>query len=567
MRDLVALSALPTVWAGYRPLQVAEGLAEVLLSTLRLDVVYLRLPGQTNGQEIEAARTAGGAPSADQTRDIVRALSPWLDGASIDPVLTVLNPVGRGTLHLVVVPIGCGQQSGVLAAASRRPAFPSEEDRLFLTVGANQMAAVLQRLHAEVALRESEERFRGTFENAAVGIAHQDAGGRFLRVNDKYCQTTGYTRDELLQKTWHDITHPEDLAAEREQYARLMRGDLATYSLEKRYIRRDGSPVWIDLAVSLGRDAAAMPTYVIAIVQDISERRQLQEESRAAKESAEAAHARVTRILESITDAFLTLDHDWRFTYINPRAESLLRRSRDELLGKVLWNEFPEAIGSTFERMYQDASATGRPVTFEEYYAPLESWLEVRAYPSADGLSVYFRDMTERRRAEEALRQSEGMFRGTFENAAVGIDHVDLEGRVVRINQKFCEILGYTREDLNTKTWMEFTHPDDLAADLELYGQLLRGERASYSMEKRYIRKDGSIIWVDLTVSLQRDEDGRPAYCIAIVQDTSERKRLEEALRASEAWFRFLADAMPQIVWTARPRLRQHVRPRPTGRS
>ena len=101
--------------------------------------------------------------------------------------------------------------------------------------------------HAEEALRESEERFRGTFENAAVGIAHKDADGRFLRVNEKYCEIVGYTRDELLQRTFQDITHPEDLAAELEQYTPLMRGELPSYSLEKRYIRKDGSLIWIDV--------------------------------------------------------------------------------------------------------------------------------------------------------------------------------------------------------------------------------------------------------------------------------------------------------------------------------
>ena len=158
MRDLVALSALPAVWAGYRPLQVAEGLAEVLLSMLRLDLVYLRLPGQANGHEIEVARTTGGSPPTDQTQGIGRALAPWLDGTVIDPAPTVLNAVGPGTVRVVVVPIGFGQQAGVLAAGSRQAAFPSEEDRLFLTVGANQTAAMLQRLNAERALRE-----RGAF--------------------------------------------------------------------------------------------------------------------------------------------------------------------------------------------------------------------------------------------------------------------------------------------------------------------------------------------------------------------------------------------------------------------
>jgi two-component system, sensor histidine kinase and response regulator len=163
--------------------------------------------------------------------------------------------------------------------------------------------------------------------------------------------------------------------------------------------------------------------------------------------------------------------------------------------------------------------------------------------------------ITERKQAEEALRENEAMFRGTFENAAVGIDHVDLEGRFLRINQKFCEILGYTHEELFTKTWMELTHPDDLAADLELYGRLLRGELASYTLEKRFIRNDRSSVWVHLTVSFMRDAAGRPAYCIAIFEDISERKRLDTELRqakeaaeaANRAKDEFLANVSHEI--------------------
>src|SRR5205085_2878446 len=199
-------------------------------------------------------------------------------------------------------------------------------------------------------------------------------------------------------------TYPDDLAANLELFGPLMRGELSNYSLEQRYIREDGSLLWGEVTASLQRDAAGRPAYCIAIVQDISERKRLEAELREAKEAAEAAGARVTSILERITDAFYALDRDWRFTYINPQAEPLLRRSRDELLGKVVWDEFPESVGSTFDRMYHEALATGRAVTFEGYYPPLESWFEVRAYPSADGLSVYSRDVTERRRAEEALR-------------------------------------------------------------------------------------------------------------------------------------------------------------------
>src|SRR5262249_41093151 len=153
MRDLVALSALPAVWAGYQPRQVAEGLADVLLSTLNLDLIYLRLPGQTEGQKIEVARP-------DETRNIGRALAPCLGGGTADPQPCIPNPAGGGTVRLVIIRIGGDSEDGVLVAGSRQAGFPSEADRLLLTVGANQTAAVLQRLHAEAALRESEERFR-----------------------------------------------------------------------------------------------------------------------------------------------------------------------------------------------------------------------------------------------------------------------------------------------------------------------------------------------------------------------------------------------------------------------
>src|SRR5262249_20507246 len=154
MRDLVAISALPAVWAGYQPRQIAEGLAEVLLSTLRLKLVYLRLPGQTGGQGIELARTAGRPTTTDETRNIGRALAPCLGRVTADPVPFILNPAGGGTVRLVLVRIGGGREDGVLVAGSQQTGFPSDADRLLLTVGANQAAAVLQRQRAEEALRE-----------------------------------------------------------------------------------------------------------------------------------------------------------------------------------------------------------------------------------------------------------------------------------------------------------------------------------------------------------------------------------------------------------------------------
>ena len=154
-----------------------------------------------------------------------------------------------------------------------------------------------------------------------------------------------------------------------------------------------------------------------------------------------------------------------------------------------------------------------------------------RLVPAVRRAMSEFEERTERKRAEEALRESEERFRATFEQAAVGISHNALDGRWLRVNQKLCEIIGYSREELLLKTFQDITHPDDLEADLEQVHQLLVGNIETYSMEKRYIKKDGSIVWINLTVSLVRERWGEAKYFIAVIEDITERKRAEEALR------------------------------------
>ena len=119
------------------------------------------------------------------------------------------------------------------------------------------------------------------------------------------------------------------------------------------------------------------------------------------------AAARVTRVLEAMPAGFYSLDREWRFTHVNAEAERLLGRSREELLGRVLWEEFPAAVNSVFEDSYRAAVRTGEPVSFDAYYpAPLDGWYELRAWPSPDGLSVYFLEVTERRRVQEQAERS-----------------------------------------------------------------------------------------------------------------------------------------------------------------
>src|SRR3972149_260072 len=134
-------------------------------------------------------------------------------------------------------------------------------------------------------------------------------------------------------------------------------------------------------------------------------------------------------------------------------------------------------------------------------------------------------------RPDAALAESEARFRATFEQAAVGLAHVAPDGRWLRANQKLCEIVGYSPEELLQRTFQDITHPDDLDTDLGQVQQVLSGQIPTYSREKRYLHRDGAIVWVNLTVSLLRRQDQSPDYFVSVVEDITARKLAEDRLR------------------------------------
>jgi PAS domain S-box-containing protein len=166
--------------------------------------------------------------------------------------------------------------------------------------------------------------------------------------------------------------------------------------------------------------------------------------------------------------------------------------------------------------------------------------------------AILRRARDEQTRIAAELRDSEAKFRATFEQAAVGIAHVGLDGRWLRVNTRLCEKLGYTRDELLAKSFQELTHPDDLETELACVRQMVDGEIASYALEKRYFRKDGSIIWINLTVALARDTEGVAQYFISVIEDISQRRRAEDAARDSEA-------RLHDLVGTLEMRVREEV--------
>lgn len=275
----------------------------------------------------------------------------------------------------------------------------------------------------------------------------------------------------------------------------------------------------------------------------------------------EQSHARATpaadprdiaTILERISDAFFALDTDWRFTYLYSQSEPLLQRRREDLLGKNIWDEFPEAVGSTFHTMYHRAMETQHPVQFEEFYPPLDVWFSVHAYPAPDGLSVYFHDITERRRTEEAARVRDRHFRLLAETVPQIVFITDTNGLIAYFNPQWYAYTGLPPGSADAQDWLAMIHPDDVSGLLARW-EIARASEAMWEAEYRLKRYDGAYRWhLGRSVPL-RDDAGEVVNWFGQATDIEDRMRAERALRESEERFRHLADAMPQIVWTANP--------------
>jgi len=546
---------------------------------------------------------------------------------------------------------------------------------------------------AEAALGETEARFQATVEQAAVGIAHLALDGRWLWANEKFCEILGYSQAELLGRTLQDVTHPDDFARDKAQSEQLLAGDVTSYSMDKRYVRKDGSHVWANLTKTLVRDAGGQPRYFVAIIQEITARKLAEEEV-----------ASVARFPGENPNPVLRISSDGTVLYRNKAAEAILRAwkqmqgapvptrwrrqvkealttgrpleaevelgeavyaltlapvrdagyvnvygleiterrrveearrkllralARERATLEAVFDSLPEAVVVTDEQcriVMANRLASklfARPIPFGKGYdshgelnicGPDDTPMDPRNLPltrsALDGeehtdkeLAVtrpdgqrrallvstapikdgegtitgavgVFQDITQRKkaadqlermqqalrrtneqlerrvqrrteelsRALDSLRESEEQYRATFEQSGVGVAHVAPDGRYLRVNQKLCDMVGYTREELLQRRFVDITHPDDRESDAERAERLLAGEIQDYSAEKRYIRKDGATVWASLTGTLMRGPDGKAPYFISVIQDITEHKRADEALRRQsgiqEAFFK-----------------------------
>ena len=252
---------------------------------------------------------------------------------------------------------------------------------------------------AQAALAASEQRFRATFALAAVGIAHVSLDGTLLQVNSRFEGITGYSGQELAALTFAAITHPDDLAEDLRQVARLQAGEISTYTLDKRYLRKDGAVVWVSLTVSLARDEAGTPLYFIAVIADISARI-------AAEAAARENAAAVTTLLNAASDRVLVVDTAGRILGVNDAAAAGLQTTPDVLIGLNFGDVFPLDIARLRLAHLRRALEIGQPVRFTDERDGIVFDNIIAPLPSVAGASdravLFARDATEFVRAREA---------------------------------------------------------------------------------------------------------------------------------------------------------------------
>ena len=526
---------------------------------------------------------------------------------------------------------------------------------------------MIERQRAIEVLHRREQDFKALLDNAPDVIARFDRELRYVYVNPAVEQATGLPASTFIGKTNSESGMPDDIYPHWEEKFRQVLATAQEQTLECNFPTPNGVRTYQSrLVPEFHREQT--PQYVLVVSRDITKNKRAEEErSQLIREqAAQAANRKVVKILESITDAFFAVDREWRFTYINHRSAQLMRHSPEALLGQCMWEVFPQTVGSIYYEQYHRALQEQIVVHFETFGAyESERWFEIHAYPSANGLAVYFHEVSDRKRAEEALRQSEERFRVAIKNspimvynqdrdlrytwfhnphpsyspealigktdweiapydvatrltqikqsviegglgargeiqiyiegvlrtydltveplyseagvvtgitaaaiditerkqaeealkeseqrfrvmfnqAAVGITLVALDGQFIQVNPAMAEITGYSQDELTQMSVQQISHPDEQRLDFENFQRILAREINGYSVEKRFFRKDGSIVWVNVTASAVWDSQGQPKYGVGIIEDISERQAALRERKQAEAIQQFLLEA------------------------
>ncbi|HXR40460.1 MAG TPA: PAS domain S-box protein [Terracidiphilus sp.] len=417
---------------------------------------------------------------------------------------------------------------------------------------------ITERKRAEMQIRESEQRYRATFEQAAVGIVHTSLDGHILRCNERFAEITGYPLDELRGLTFQQLTQPQDMDESVGVVKQMLEGALGTASLEKRYLRKDGSLTWVRLTVSIQHDGGGRAQHFITVVEDINARKAAEESLARVQEALRTSEAHYRTVFQTSLDGIcISRLTDGRFLDANKAFLDLMGIEREEVVGYTslqlnFWAD-PGVRGEMFEVLLRDSSFRDWETQFIRKDGKL-IWIQLSAsLIEIDGVPCILslvRDTSDAKAgeerlaaAQEALRLSEKRYRTAFQTSldAININRLS-DGQFIECNKAFLDIIGFARNEVIGRTALELGIWVDPADRKRMADQVSR-KSIFRDLEARFRKKNGDIFWGLMSAS--RIEIEGVACVLSITRDISEAKAAEqrlaeaaEALRVSEERYR-----------------------------
>jgi PAS domain S-box-containing protein len=349
----------------------------------------------------------------------------------------------------------------------------------------------------------------------------------------------GYSRAELSGMPFLDLVHPADVPKSLAMFEAVGRGE-ATRDFENRFVHKDGSIVILMWSAYWSETDRKM----FCVARDVTE-------GRATERALDRMGKRLQTTLECMSDAFYLLDREYCFAYLNREAERLLKVSRRDLLQRCIWEVFPEAKESEAQIQFQRCFEKNESGHFEIYYSQFERWFEFDAFPSEEGLAVYFRDSTEKKRSRDLLAESHERFLNLVRATNHAMWDWDLKREEMWWAVGFENRLGYDMAKIDPKArfWYENIHPEERERVYRSLCHCIESGGRTWGDEYRFRRADGTYAYVHDRGYIVHDEQGKPSRVVGGILDISERHEQEQKLRESEERFRQFAENVGDAFW------------------
>ncbi|SFG04800.1 PAS domain S-box-containing protein [Halopelagius inordinatus] len=386
-----------------------------------------------------------------------------------------------------------------------------------------------ERRERERQLREERDLRNRVFETSPVGIVVFDPEGSPVEANDRVAELFDVPPEAFDDYVLGDKPlfdeEGDRIEFELRPAIRVIETGESVSDQRVRLETRAGGTRWLSINATPLTDDDGTLSYVVATVTDVT---QIEEQTRRLSRRRDELESELADVFDRVTDAFYALDGEWRFTHVNERAEELLAREEPELLGSRIWDEFENAANSSFREECERAMATQEPSTFEHYSLSLETWFEVRAYPSETGLSVYFQDIGDRKERQQELEEYETI----VETVEDGVCVFDEDGRFSRVNRAYTEITGYDREELVGSHYSLVVDPKTDEEDAKFESAI--DASAGGRMEFELLRRDGSVVPAESTYTPLGADGDEHRGVVGVVRDVSDRRERQRELERYE---------------------------------